>query len=317
MRLATHARPPRRKFVDRSPRQRDWQAIHKVADRAFPALRTLFTQAFTAFREHINWTEMGALLVQGNLPGILVLLEQAWAESTDAGLRDPLRALTQQIVAQSAAASQPALTTLLKPSVAITFDEASPLVLDYVRQHSATLIQGIGLETRQAIRAMLVQNMQAGRSWQSLVPEMREMIGVTVRQADALVALRTRLLASGMQEARVGQLVAQKTRAYIRLRARLISRTETMDAANAGADLQRQELVRQGVLDPAQYRRFWIITPGEACLKVCRPIPRLNPTGVGLSEPFQTPQEAMLRPPAHPACRCTTTLRHVSSVRSR
>ena len=203
---------PRRKFVDRSPRQRDWQAIHKVADRAFPALRTLFTQAFTAFREHINWTEMGALLVQGNLPGILVLLEQAWAESTDAGLRDSLRALTQQIVAQSAAASQPALTTLLKPSVAITFDEASPLVLDYVRQHSATLIQGIGLETRQAIRAMLVQNMQAGRSWQSLVPEMREMIGVTVRQADALVALRTRLLASGMPEARVGQLVAQKTR---------------------------------------------------------------------------------------------------------
>ena len=98
MRLATHARPPRRRFVDRSPRQRDWQALHRIADKAFPALRTLFTQAFTAFREHINWTEMGALLVQGNLPGILVLLEQAWAESTDAGLRDPLRALTQEIL---------------------------------------------------------------------------------------------------------------------------------------------------------------------------------------------------------------------------
>ena len=52
---------------------------------------------------------MGALLVQGNLPGILVLLEQAWAESADAGLRDPLRALTQQIVTQSALASEPAV----------------------------------------------------------------------------------------------------------------------------------------------------------------------------------------------------------------
>ena len=53
---------------------------------------------------------------------------------------------------------------------------------------------------------MLVQNMDAGRSWRSLVPELQQMIGVTVRQADALVALRTRLLASEMKEARVGNL---------------------------------------------------------------------------------------------------------------
>ena len=107
MRFATHARPPRRRFVDRSPRQREWQALHKVADKAFPALRTLFTQAFTAFREHIDWAEVQTLLTHGNLPGLLVLLEQAWAESADASLRDPLRALTQQIVTQGAQASQP------------------------------------------------------------------------------------------------------------------------------------------------------------------------------------------------------------------
>ena len=128
---------------------------------------------------------------------------------------------------QGAQASQPALAAVVPGGapLAITFDEASPLVLDFVRTHSATLIRGVGDETRQAIRAMLVQNMQAGRSWRSLIPEMQQMIGVTVRQADALVALRTRLGQVRCQQARVDQLVAQKTRAYQRLRARTIART--------------------------------------------------------------------------------------------
>ena len=318
MRLATNARPPRRRFVDRSPRQRDWQALHKVADRAFPALRTLFTQAFTAFREHIDWSAMGTLLVQGNLPGVLMLLEQAWAESADAGLRDPLRALTQQLVAQGAAASQPALAAVLPrgAGLAITFDQTSPLVLDYVRQHSATLIRGIGDETRQAIRAMLVQNMDAGRSWRSLVPELQQMIGVTVRQADALVALRTRLLASGMQEARVGQLVAQKTRAYIRLRARTISRHESMLAASFGAEAQTRELISSGVMDPSRYKKYFVITPDERLCKsnICRDTKRLNSDGVGVLEPFQTPNGPYMRPPIHILCRCVATIRAISRI---
>ena len=290
-----------------------WDAIHRVADKAFPALRTLFTQAFTAFREAIDWTALGTLLVQGNLPGVLVLLEQAWAESTDAGLRDPLRALTQQIVAQSAEASQPALAAVLPRAagLAITFDATSPHVIAFVQDHSATLIRGIGEETRQAIRAMLVQNMQAGRSWRSLVPEMQQMIGVTVRQADALVALRTRLGDSGMQQARIDQLIAQKTRAYIRLRARTISRHESLLAANSGQHLLLQQMVSDGVMDPTQYKRFVVITPDERLCAICRGIKAQNAQGVGLLQPFQTPTGSQMFPPFHVTCRCTSVTRAV------
>ena len=174
---------------------------------------------------------------------------------------------------------------------------------------------GIGDETRQAIRALLVQNMQAGRSWQSLVPELQQMIGVTVRQADALVALRTRLLASGMSEARVGQLVAQKTRAYIRLRARTIARHESLLAANTGQFQQMQQLVADGVMDPFQYRRFLVITPDERLCKtnICRDTRTMNAEGVGLLQPFQTPTGPQMYPPLHILCRCATVTRAARS----
>ena len=314
MRLATHARPPRRRFVDRSPRQRDWQAVHKVADRFYPALRRLFLEAWEAVRTALPWAAVGDALQRGDLPAVLVIVEQAWAESTDARIRDPLHRLTQQILVESARASAPALGQLLGPALAITFDRANPLVLDYIQQHSAALIRGIGDETRQAIRALLVQHMQAGRSWQSLVPDIRDLVGVTVRQADALVALRTRLLASGMQEARVGQLVAQKTRAYLRLRARTIARTESLRASNAGQHLLQQQLVADGIMDPTQYKRFVVITQDERTCPICRGIKAQNIEGVGLLQPFQTPTGPQMTPPFHVTCRCTSVTRAVKRL---
>ena len=259
--------------------------LHRMADKAFPALRRLFTDAWEAMREALPWAAVGEALQRGDLPAVLVMAEEAWMASTDRMVRDPLRAIMQQIVGQSAEASQPALTTLLKPRVAITFDAASPHVLAYVQQHSAQLIRGIGLETRQAIRALLVQNMQAGRSWQSVVPDIREMIGVTVRQADALVARRALLLAQGMKEARVEKLIAQKTRAYIRLRARTMARHESLLAANAGQFSTDTTTWGHGVMT-TKYA-LSVNTPMNGCVANCRDTRDMNAEGVGLLEPFQ------------------------------
>ena len=313
MQLAGYAR---RRFVEKSPRNKAWDQLHKVADKAYPALRTLFTEAFASFREAIDWTALRELLVQGNLPEILVLLEQAWATSTDAGLRDPLRRSMQTMVTQGAVASQPALAAVLPRSarLAVTFDEASPLVLDYVRTHSATLIRGIGDETRQAIRALLVQNMQAGRSWQSLVPELQSMLGVTVKQADALVALRARLLAQGMREDPVMRLVDAKARQYKRLRARTVARHETMEAVSQGAQAQMTELIQQGVLEPSRYKKYFVLTNDDRLCPICRETKQLNSDGVGLLDPFLTPNGPYLRPPIHVTCRCVATIRAVRSL---
>jgi hypothetical protein len=41
---------------------------------------------------------------------------------------------------------------------------------------------------------------------------------------------------------------------------------------------------------------------------ICRAIPGMNPDGVGLHEPFQTPIGPIMHPAAHPACRCAVVL---------
>ena len=312
MQLTTLAR---RRFVEHPSRNPSWDSTHKVADKHYPALRALFVGAWDAMAATLDEHALARELVAGNLPAVLVLLEQAWATSTDVVLRDQLRTLMTRIVEQGAVASQPALTALLRPTVAITFDAASPFVLDFVHNHSATLIRDIGLETRQAIRAMLMRNMESGKSWRSLVPEIRETIGVTVRQADALVTQRGVLEAQGMNEAVIDRLIAQKTRAYKQLRARTIARDQSMLSANAGQFLHIQALVTQGVMDPTQYRRHLVLTPDErTCTTVCVPTRRNHPNGVGLLEPFQTPQGPKMYPPLHVICRCTAATRAARSL---
>lgn len=55
----------------------------------------------------------------------------------------------------------------------------------------------------------------------------------------------------------------------------------------------------------------WLLAP-NACEKICRPIPGMNPQGRRVGEPFQTPVGLLLHPAAHPGCRCTDSLRAVA-----
>lgn len=313
MRLAVHAAPPpQRRFVDTAPRQAEWQAIHRVADTHYGAIRQLFALAWEVTAERLPLGELARALRLGDTPAVLMLVEQAFAETADLQLREQLRSILAQIVEQSVVASQPALTALLTPQppgLAITFGVPNALVLAYVQDRTGTLIHGVKSQTVQGIRAAIVQNMQAGRSWRSLVPEIQTIIGVTERQADALWARRLLLQLHGASDQTIERLLAQKARQYKRLRARTIARHETMDAANAGQYMQWQQLVAHGALAPLEYRRFWVVTPDDRTCRLCRPIPQLNREGVGLLDLFDTPQGAVGRPPAHVACRCAQTLR--------
>jgi hypothetical protein len=55
---------------------------------------------------------------------------------------------------------------------------------------------------------------------------------------------------------------------------------------------------------PATARRVWIVTPDARLRPEHAAIPRMNPDGVGLDEPFRTPDGDFLNPPIDPNCRC-------------
>jgi hypothetical protein len=84
-----------------------------------------------------------------------------------------------------------------------------------------------------------------------------------------------------------------------------------MQAANDASLAAWRQAAADGLVDPAQVRRHWVVADDERLCEVCEPIPNLNPGGVGLDEPFRTPIGALDGPTAHPRCRCTTWVRLV------
>jgi hypothetical protein len=77
----------------------------------------------------------------------------------------------------------------------------------------------------------------------------------------------------------------------------------TLRASHHGQHESWKQATRQGVL-PATARRVWIVTPDARLRPEHAAIPRMNPDGVGLDEPFRTPDGDFLNPPIDPNCRC-------------
>jgi hypothetical protein len=103
-------------------------------------------------------------------------------------------------------------------------------------------------------------------------------------------------------------MVTAYRRKLVSLRAETFARTASIDSANAGQTAAWEAAVAQGAVPLEQIRRYWIVADDERLCPRCEPIPRLNPNGVGLREPFITPEGFVLRPTVHPQCRCTCWL---------
>ena len=74
----------------------------------------------------------------------------------------------------------------------------------------------------------------------------------------------------------------------LQLRVENIARTESIWGLTPESRIV-EEAARQGTLDRASFRRFWLVTPDDRLCPECRAIPGMNPDGVRLDEPFQTP----------------------------
>ena len=167
-------------------------------------------------------------------------------------------------------------------------------------------IVAISTTTREAIQGILARTWQSGQPIHAQAHEIRQLVGLTPTQAETVQHFREGLVTAGEPAGRVASLVDQRAAVLIRQRALAIARTETITAASQGQQMAWQASARTGLLDLQRFRRHWLTAEDEAtCLRVCVPIPGMNPNGVALDEPFQTPIGLVMMPAAHVNCRCT------------
>lgn len=216
----------------------------------------------------------------------------------------------------------------LAAGVRASLDLTNPEAVRYLQEHLPTLIQGVGEETQRAVRAAVLRGFDEGRPPIQIAREIRESIGLTEKQAEAVGnfrrqletgelgggtrpwATRTaegeyvpgrRLSATEQAQARaimqseakpdpakVNALVERYQESLINRRAQDIARTEVHRAFTEGQDELWRQATEQELL-PKTTRRIWIVTGDERLRPDHAAMPELNEGGVLLGQPFVRP----------------------------
>lgn len=201
--------------------------------------------------------------------------------------------------------------------IGVSFDLVPERAIAAAEAHAGELVDGITDAAREAVRQIIVRGQREGRSVDAVAADVRSVVGLHPRWANA-VANRRRALESmpvkrRPSAARIDVLVAQYRRRLHDYQARTIARTELLWASNAGIHEGHRAAVEAGAY-PAGVEREWVTAAegvpyrkgtSRVCV-ICRPMSGVRVSGV--DTPFVTPAGAVLFPPAHAGCRCRTIL---------
>lgn len=191
-------------------------------------------------------------------------------------------------------------------ALTMRLDLKNPFAVRAASEQAASLVRAVTQETREAVRAVIVRAQAEGLAIPQQAALIRDLVGLTERQAVAALNLRAELVAQGLPRRIVDERVREYRDRAIAQRATVIARNETLAAANRGQDELWRQAVEQGFL-PQQPRRKWLIARDERTCFTCRP---MHGQVRVLGDPFVSPYDGttVLHPPAHVQCRCTLVL---------
>lgn len=188
-------------------------------------------------------------------------------------------------------------------SLSVSFNLVNPKAVQWADQHAAAMVTQVGGETRTAIRSIIREALNDGASPGEVTRRIRDLIGLTERDALAVGRLRTRLEEEGRSDDQIGRLTKAYADRLLRRRAQTIARHETMQAANQGQRGLWQQAADDGLLLASEWERRWMIARDERTCAICRPLD-------GKRAPMLTGSfpGGITGPPIHVQCRCVTGL---------
>ncbi len=227
-------------------------------------------------------------------------------------------------------------------AISVRFNVTNPRTASFLNDYKFNKIREISLDVQETIRQIAADGILSGSNPIETARNIRSSIGLTESQERAvrnyrrsLEQLDTDALARRLRDKRYDPTVARAIKEgkkltqeridamvqryrekYLKYRAEVIAKTESIRAIQAGQQLIWQQMVDEGDVSEKKIRRKWI-TSGD--LKVRNShfqIPLMNKDGVGLNEPFKSPLGDIMFPgdPSARAantinCRCTLVTR--------
>lgn len=279
--------------------------VHRVADRLAPKLRRQFMETIAKIQDATVLSALEAAFASGHLAAAEAAIPWGQLEALLNGGTKIIR--TALYAAGEASASE--LSDAL--GVTLRFDRTNPAAEAWASANAARYVTEVTAETRQAIRERIQDAYAQQMTAQEASRLIRGMIGLDTRRAAAVVKFRARLIGDGVSGDALETRVAKYAAAQIKKRASLISRTELIDASNAGQLQLWHQAQEAGHLAYDRTRRKVLTTADDRLdQKVCEPMPYLDENqDVHLDQPFTTGDgRQVMAPTFHPGCRCAVGL---------
>lgn len=317
---------------------RRWEDLIDALARQFePKLAAAFRDAAATLGSGADIDALAAAVAAGDIQAVLAAVGLPPTAAPFASMQ-PLLVQIAQAGANAAIQAAPAL--LQAPVIAgarVSFDLLNPNTIEHLRSYSFNLLKQMADHVREGVREAMGAGMAQGIGPKEIAREIRATagFGLTAQQSRAVANFRAelqsmdraklqallrgeaRLLRDKRFDASIRNALAGKaplTQAQIdkmvdryrdrmhRHRALNIARTEAIRAANIGAHEAMRQAEDGGVIPVGSIVRRWVVSKDERTCPICLAIPKKNPNGVGLRQPFQTSLGAVMLPPAHMLC---------------
>jgi hypothetical protein len=285
-----------------------WQQLLAIAEKGSPATKEKFLEAIAELRDDLDVQAIEAAFNRGDIAAVVDAIP--WDD-----LKDALHAMESSLDEVRTKAFDVSVGTVepyLDPAqlaihlgegatLSVSFHHVSKDVQDAIARNTGARITAVTDETRAAVKQMIARAYDEGEHPRSLIPKLKQTIGLTTRQEAAVARYRASIDDGTRPAERVDRMVVRYQKKVLTGRADLIARTETMQAMNDGQRASWWTLVERGLLDVNGFEREWIAivpTDGRTCL-ICE---SLDGERAPIGGEFPG---GYLGAPAHPDCRCT------------
>ena len=244
-----------------------------------------------------SYDEIAALIESGQLDALI-----DWQERWAGVVNQTLAPMWLKAIEEASRKATKGMTVL---------SDSNDYVKAWVSSHGGELITLLSDESRKAISNILLRGQGLRMAPRDIAKDIRPLIGLTDRQAQANVKYKDRVyqkyLDNGLSEAKARERSEAAALKYAgkqhRYRAESIVLTENAFAYNRGAHMGVSQSIADGYMG-----RCEMVWTTAGTNRVCGRCMELKDTVVGTTD-----QSGVTIPPLHPRCRCAIMYREVGA----
>ena len=179
-----HALPTRITKADESA----WSKLEALAAKLQPAIAKALLAALEKVASLIDLEAVAKALEAGRVDQVMAMLGGNAMEAA----YDPVRAELRSAVDAGATAALAAIPSK-NPLMVVRFDSLNPNVVSYVRGYTFNLIREVTREQVAAVRQTVTDGLVAGKNPRAVARDVKQTVGLTDRQAKAVLNFRREL----------------------------------------------------------------------------------------------------------------------------